>query len=148
MVTDQCMSILMNSLIQAKKEGVDMACADGFIRWMWPILAAYVADYPEQCLVACYMENRCPICKVHPTNRGANQLSDSRKQPETLTLLALKEKGLWSMPEMKHFKETKTLDSSPSILHSGPHCLFATFSNLSCQIYSISCTKEYLRIIL
>jgi len=83
-----------------------MACADGFVRWMWPILAAYVADYPEQCLVACCMENRCPICKVHPTNRGANQPSDPRKRPETLTLLALKEKGSLSMPEMKNFKET------------------------------------------
>ncbi|KAJ6573734.1 hypothetical protein B0H10DRAFT_1963850 [Mycena sp. CBHHK59/15] len=46
-----CMRVMLESLKTAGKDGVRMECADGFVRMMYPILSAYIADYPEQCLI-------------------------------------------------------------------------------------------------
>ncbi|KAH7904461.1 hypothetical protein BJ138DRAFT_989786, partial [Hygrophoropsis aurantiaca] len=86
-----CMTTMLASLASAGKEGIQMTCADSAIRRVWPILAAYVADYPEQCLVACCMENRCPLCKVDPNLRGTNSPSIKRDMREALDKLVQNE---------------------------------------------------------
>ncbi|KAG7085416.1 hypothetical protein E1B28_002977 [Marasmius oreades] len=85
----RCMSYLTASLVNAGQNGVEITCADGLTRWVFPILAAYVADYPEQCLVACCMENHCPICKVDPKQRGDHQPTslELRNPRESIRLL-------------------------------------------------------------
>lgn len=88
-----CMEMILAGLIKAGTEGVEMVCADGWIRLVFVILAAYVADYPEQCLVACCMENRCPRCLVNPTDRGSPDESRCRDKEETLDLLNKHQRG-------------------------------------------------------
>ncbi|KAN0103980.1 hypothetical protein V8E52_011444, partial [Russula decolorans] len=87
------MRIIMEPLIEAGKSGIEMTCADNSVQCIFPILAAYVADYPEQCLVACCMENRCPCCLVGYNNRGENTKSPPRSQAATLDTLSEHQNG-------------------------------------------------------
>ncbi|SJL16686.1 uncharacterized protein ARMOST_20215 [Armillaria ostoyae] len=88
-----CMSIIMKSVAEAGRKGTAITCTDGFIRNAWPILAAYVADYPEQCLIACCKENRCPICTVTPNQRGENCSCPYHDLQSTLDMLKRKGRG-------------------------------------------------------
>ncbi|KIY62218.1 hypothetical protein CYLTODRAFT_183523 [Cylindrobasidium torrendii FP15055 ss-10] len=70
------MRVLVEPLIKAGKDGVAMTSGDGQTRTIHPILAAYVADYPEQCLVTCSKYGSCPKCTCPPDN-----LQDSSSYP-------------------------------------------------------------------
>ncbi|KAH9839785.1 uncharacterized protein C8Q71DRAFT_703179 [Rhodofomes roseus] len=88
-----CMSRLLQPLRQAGLEGREMTCADRCVRRVHPILAAYTADYPEQCLVCCCKENSCPRCTVPPPRRGEQLYSPPRNVNETLDALQAHKNG-------------------------------------------------------
>ncbi|KAF8151363.1 hypothetical protein B0H34DRAFT_678011 [Crassisporium funariophilum] len=90
-----CMNCLLKPLEAAGRTGVDMVCADSFIRQIFPMLAAYIAHYPEQCLVCCCKENTCPECAVKGQKRGEYLVHAMlRNVQATLAMLNAKTAGL------------------------------------------------------
>ncbi|KAJ3715343.1 hypothetical protein C8R42DRAFT_546954, partial [Lentinula raphanica] len=60
------MAVVLESLKTAGDPGgpgVEMVGGDGSIRRVYPLLAAYIADYPEQCMVTCTKYGTCPKCR-------------------------------------------------------------------------------------
>ncbi|KAF7971991.1 hypothetical protein HWV62_19343 [Athelia sp. TMB] len=124
-----CMSMILESLAEAGHNGVDMVCADGFARKIWPILAAYVADYPEQCLIACCMENRCPICTVHPDNRGSHIPAPARSKGETISMLIRDHNGEDDTDFRQYFKTLGLRGVYPPFWATLPHTdIFKAFT--------------------
>lgn len=64
----KCMEAILEPIQAVSRQGEEMRCADGGVRRVHPILAAFMGDYPEQCLVTCARDGRCPICLV-PRNK-------------------------------------------------------------------------------
>lgn len=65
-----------------------MTSAKGEVRRVHPILAAYVADYPEQCLVACSKYGTCPKCQCPADDLENPNPHPARSQRWTLDIIA------------------------------------------------------------
>ena len=103
------MASILALLVSAGQSGIEMTCTDSAIHWIFPILAAYLADYPEQCLVACCMENRCPLCKIEPNARGDNVRGPKHDTTESWDLLVQHE----SQSSTALRQEMKTISLHP-----------------------------------
>ncbi|EUC56287.1 Zn-finger protein, putative [Rhizoctonia solani AG-3 Rhs1AP] len=67
---NDCMRDLLEPLTQAERTGMEVVCADGGVRRIYPTLSSAIADYPEQCRNACTIGSWCPVCLVEPDARG------------------------------------------------------------------------------
>ena len=88
-----CMMQILEPLVICGKEGVLMMCANGLVQHIFPILAAYVADFPEQCLVACCKESRCLKCTVARDKHVESTRSSAHIQCQTMKSLKKYENG-------------------------------------------------------
>lgn len=98
--------VILDELVKAGQAGgVEMTCADRLVRKVLPVVAAYVADYPEQCLIAGCQENRCPIGTIMPDRRGEHEYCAPRDQRETLDLLDMHRQGQLTENLKARFKD-------------------------------------------
>ncbi|QRV89201.1 Zn-finger protein [Ceratobasidium sp. AG-Ba] len=65
------MEALIEPLKAASRTGIFVWCADGSLRHVYPILAAYIADWPEQNDVSCTIRSGCPVCQQQFHGRGS-----------------------------------------------------------------------------
>ena len=56
------MQSILKPLESAGRDGIILVSGDGAARRCFPILAAYIGDYPEQILVSLVKTGTCPIC--------------------------------------------------------------------------------------
>jgi hypothetical protein len=77
------MRIVLEPLIEVGKKGMEVTGGDGKVRIVHPILACYVADYPEQCLVTCAKYGTCPKCQVNDDKMGGREKAGWRTQRRT-----------------------------------------------------------------
>ena len=85
----ESMCIVLQPLLDAGTNGVEMISSDGAVQHVHPILTCYVADYPEQCLVACTKYGTCPKCRA-----SSKMLEDplpTEKQTQKWTETIIKE---------------------------------------------------------
>jgi hypothetical protein len=83
----ESMKHILAPLVEAGKKGVEIANSLGEIRQVHPILSCYVADYPEQCLVACCKYGTCPKCQCGVTNLGDPMQAPHRTPQWTLSII-------------------------------------------------------------
>lgn len=65
-----CMCRILRPLESAGITGIELATGDGVVRRCYPLLAVFVGDYPEQCLVTC--SKHCPRCPIAKNQLGEN----------------------------------------------------------------------------
>ncbi|KAG8792140.1 hypothetical protein FRC12_007023 [Ceratobasidium sp. 428] len=80
----RAMKMITEPLEKAGREGVEMWCADGRLRRCYPLLAAFVGDWPEQCEMACVVGSGCPKCLKRRKGRGNERRAGPRTRLSTL----------------------------------------------------------------
>lgn len=78
------MRVILQPLIAAGNKGMEVVGGDGKVRLVFPILASYVADYPEQCLVGCCKYGTCPKCQCDAAHLQDRTPGDPRTPDWTL----------------------------------------------------------------
>ena len=84
-----CMYHVLAPICSYGETGVAMMSGDGIWRRCHPIFATFVGDYPEQALVTCTYNGRCPKCTAAPGELGEYQSFPSHVQSVALDTYTL-----------------------------------------------------------
>jgi hypothetical protein len=79
-----CMRDVLGPITSYGETGLDLRSGDGVWRRCHPIFATFVGDYPEQVLVTCTYNGRCPKCTVPYGQLGTYEAFPPRVQSTLL----------------------------------------------------------------
>lgn len=83
------MSMILEPLKDVSRDGVEMRCADGGVRRVFPIVAVHIGDWPEQAQAGCTSFTRCPVC-VTPFHERGDLGPPARLRTKAQTLDAIR----------------------------------------------------------
>ncbi|KAG2134040.1 uncharacterized protein EDB93DRAFT_1242739 [Suillus bovinus] len=83
----ESLCIILEPLKEAGRTGVEITGGDGLVRLVFPIIAYYVADYPEQFLAMCSKYGTCPKCKARADQLAEVQQFAHRTQSWTTSVI-------------------------------------------------------------
>src|ERR1700677_5065598 len=84
-----CMHRVLLPLESYGETGIAMATGDGIWYRCHPILATFIGDYPEQSLVACTSNGRCPKCMVPRDEIGSGSRFPLRNFGDAVRIYSL-----------------------------------------------------------
>jgi hypothetical protein len=131
--------IILEPLKKAGEIGIEIVGGDGLVRLVFPILACYVADYPEQCLVTCTKYGTCPKCRARADELAEIQRFSSRTQAWTASVI--NEANLTTKTNSSFRKQCMSKDVSGGVFEpfwlGFPHCdiHMAITSDILHQLY-------------
>ncbi|KAG1837979.1 hypothetical protein DFJ58DRAFT_626361, partial [Suillus subalutaceus] len=100
---------------EAGMKGMEVTGGDGKFRKVHPVLACYVMDYLEQCLVTCTKYGTCPKC--HRSTNDLNLKTPGERHTQTWTLGVIKEAKA-SSPSLHQFdSKCQASDVSGTVQH-------------------------------
>ena len=109
------MRIILEPLKEAGTKGMEVTGGDRKVRKVHPVLACYIADYPEQCLVTCTKYGTCPKCR-RPAD-DLNLKTPGERRTQTWTLGVIKDAKA-SSPSLHQFhSKCQASDISGTVQH-------------------------------
>lgn len=81
----QSLEKVFEPLKTASSDGMLAWCADGYLRHVYPLIAAWVADWPEQNDIACTIRSGCPKCLQKWKGRGGGRGRALLRDPDVTT---------------------------------------------------------------
>ena len=99
---------ILRPLEAPARDGVEMRCADGHTRVVFPRISSFLADYPEQCLLTLVKQGWCPRCELRPAEFPGYNRRPIRRSPGRCSDMSedmAASLGYWKFPDFAPFSD-------------------------------------------
>ena len=134
-----CMKFLLDPIIEPGLHGIPIRTGSGQIYNCHPIFATHIGDYPEQCLVTCVKQKKCPTCLAKKEQLG-DWLLDWITSPPSYDL----DEVLEAVNEPNHKDwpaRCKKAGINPFLIHIGKICPMLIHFSLLLLTFYIKCIR-------